>query len=134
MAKRNSGAALRLLLQFRSKQFSETARVVSGLGQKPVTECRDLWLRRSCLGTDDPIRLEQFQTQIERPGEPAVDKVPRCKRRACKRNALAVDGRIYQHACAVQGQAVRYFGVGNTGSIEPLRPGFAVVQMQQRSF
>jgi outer membrane protein assembly factor BamB len=69
------------------------------------------------------------QGNIDWSHKTAVDEIPSRKRSASERDALAVDGGIYQHARTIENRTVSN-GVGDAGGIKPSRPGLPVIETQ----
>src|SRR5450631_244211 len=105
------------------------ARVVGRLRQQPLAEYRDFGKHRSRLRADDPVRVGHSQRNIDRPYETTVDEIPSRQRSASERDALAVDGGIYQHARTVENRTMSN-GIGDASGIEPSRPGLPVIETQ----
>lgn len=111
----------------------QAAHIIGCLRQQPLAEHCDFGKRRSRLRADDPIRLGNSQRNIDWPYKTTVDEISSRQRGAGERNALAVDGGIYQHARAVQDRTVSD-GIGQAGGLKPSRPGLPVIESQQRKF
>jgi hypothetical protein len=116
-------------LRYPRNDSFETTRVFGRLGQQPFPKRCDLWYGRSHLRADDPVRIGHSQRNIDRPYETTVDYIPGRKRGAGKRNALAVDGSIYQHARMVQNRTANN-GIGDAGRFKPSRPGLPIIETQ----
>jgi len=79
--------------------------VIGCLSQQPGPELLDLWEACSHPRADDPVGFLRVQGEIEGSNQAAVQEIPGGKGRASKRNTLAIDGRVYQHARLVQNRA-----------------------------
>ena len=97
--------SLRSHLDHSRTESFQAAHIIGCLRQQPLAEHCDFGKRRSRLRADDPVRLGNSRN-IDWPYKTTVDGIPSRQRSAGERNALAVDGGIYQHARAVQNRTV----------------------------
>jgi hypothetical protein len=111
----------------------EATRIVSSLRQQPRAECRDLGKRRCRLRANDPVRFGHSQGNVDRPYKTTVNEIPSRKGGARKRNALAIDGSVDQHARTVQNRTATY-RIGDPGGVKPPRPCLPIVEAKQRKF
>src|SRR5262249_18647 len=106
--------------------------VVCGLGEQPIPERHDLGKGRCRLRAYDPTGLGGAGALAEWAHEPPIDQVGGRQCRASQRDPLAVDGRIDDHARAIEDRPARRLVCFYACRLEPLRPILPVIEMNER--